>query len=79
MIEIIHLPAGADPSESDIWVRIERGDGGKFVVKTFEFRHRPVIRFEPPLDSFEAAVARARHHAERIGVETIHAFGCEEP
>ena len=57
----------------------KKGDGGKFVVKIFEFRHRPVIRFEPPLDSFEAAVARARHHAERIGVETIHAFGCEEP
>ena len=79
MTEVIHLPAGADPPESDQWVHIERGDGGKFVVTTFERKHRPVIRFEPPLASFEAAVARARQHAARLGVEAIHAFGCEEP
>ena len=76
--EVIHLPVGADPPETDTWVRIERGDGGKFVVETFEFRHRPVVRFEPPAETFEAAVARAKEHAQRLGVATIYAFGCDE-
>ena len=78
MTEVIHLPVGANPPETDTWVRIERGDSGKFVVETFELRHRPVVRFEPPAETFEAAVARAKEHAERLGVATIHAFGCEE-
>lgn len=78
MTDVIHLPTGADPPESDKWVRIERGGRGKFVVEVFERRHRPVIRFERPLDTFEAAVECAREHAERIGVGAIHAFGCEE-
>lgn len=78
MIEVIHLSAGADPPETDQWVHIERSEDGAFTVEVLERRRRPVIRFEQPLETFEAAVARAKEHAERLGVAVIHAFGCEE-
>jgi len=78
MTEVVHLPAGAEPPQTERWVRIEQPQPGRFAVSISESRRRPLIKFEPHVDRFEEAVLLGRKHAERIGVETIHAIGCRD-
>ena len=78
MSDVVHLPAGAAPPQGDKWVRIQRSPSGRFVIDILEQRRRPVIRYEADIDGFQTAVAHAKRHAQRIGVETIYAIGGDE-
>jgi hypothetical protein len=76
MNDVTHLPAGASPPDGDVQVVIRRGPGGVFTVETLEDGRRPFVRYHAAGDSFEAALARARQHAARLGAATIFAIGC---
>ena len=77
MIELVRLPAGADPPLAEGRVCI-RPDGGGFVVEVYIDRPRPVFRYVGGLDSFDAALTRAQHCARQVAAAAIYAIGCEE-
>jgi hypothetical protein len=78
MALVVHVHADRDLPDTDAWVRIRRGDDGRFQVQTCEGAPRQIlIKYDNDLDSFATASWRAKQQADAIGVTTVYAIGCD--
>jgi hypothetical protein len=78
MAKVVHLPTERGLPDTVSWVRIRRSDGGKYQVQVCKGASaKAVLTYDIDLDTFAAAIWRAKQHADAIQVPTVYAIGCD--
>jgi len=76
MVNIEHLPSGADTPAVAPWVVIRRIDGRYFVTKC-DPAAQASLTIGEGLESFETGVHQGKAFAKELGVQTVYAIGCD--
>ena len=78
MAKVVHLPTERGLPDTAAWVRIRRSDNGRYQVQVCkDSRAKLVLTYDIDLDTFAAAIWRAKQHADAIEVRTVYAIGCD--